>query len=51
VRAVLSSFAQSARVFRDIFGNPAQIRVELAFVSSTAAEWGSWVAMLVFAYH
>jgi MFS family permease len=50
VRAVLSSFAQSARVFRDVFGNPDLRRVELAFVSSSAAEWGSWVAILVFAY-
>ena len=50
MRRALSSFAQSARVFRDVFVNPDLRRVELAFVSSTAAEWGSWVAMLVFAY-
>jgi MFS family permease len=48
--AVLSSLAQSSRVFREVFGNPDLRRVELAFVGSSAAEWGSWVAMLVFAY-
>jgi Cyclic nucleotide-binding domain/Major Facilitator Superfamily len=48
--ATLSSFAQSARVFREVFCNPDLRRVELAFVGFTAAEWGSWVAMLVFAY-
>ena len=50
MRAALSSFAQSVRVFPDVFGNPDLRRVELAFVGFTAAEWGSWIAIMVFAY-
>ena len=50
MRAVLSNLAQSARVFRAVFGNPDLRRVELAFVGFNAAEWGAWVAILVVAY-
>jgi hypothetical protein len=50
MRAALSSFAQSARVSRDVFGNPDLRRVELAFVGFTASEWATWIAILVFAY-
>jgi MFS family permease len=48
--AALSSFAQSSRVFRDVFSNPDLRRVELAFVGFAAAEWATWVAIMVFAY-
>jgi MFS family permease len=48
--AALSSLAQSSRVFRGVFGNPDLRRVELAFVGFTAAEWATWIAILVFAY-
>jgi MFS family permease len=50
MRAVLSNLAQSARVFRAVFGNADLRRVELAFVGFNAAEWGAWVAILVVAY-
>jgi MFS family permease len=50
MQAALSSFAQSARVSRGVFGNPDLRRVELAFVGFTAAEWATWIAILVFAY-
>ena len=45
MRAALSSLSRSIRVF----GNPNLRRVELAFVGFNAAEWGTWIAILVFA--
>src|SRR5688500_20382776 len=50
MRTLLSNLAQTARVFRAVFGNPDLRRVELAFVGFNAAELGTWVAILVFAY-
>ncbi len=49
MRAALSSLSRSIRVFGEVFGNPDLRRVELAFVGFNAAEWGTWIAILVFA--
>jgi len=50
MRAVLSNLAQAVLVFRAVFVNPDLRRVELAFVGFNAAEWGTWIAILVVAY-
>lgn len=50
MRSAFSNVAHSLRVSLDAFGNPQLRRVELAFVGFTAAEWGTWIAILVFAY-
>ena len=39
-----------ARVIGGVFGNPDLCRLELAFAAFNAAQWGTWVAMLVYAY-
>ncbi|CAN5694952.1 hypothetical protein BH18ACT11_BH18ACT11_16910 [soil metagenome] len=50
MRALISSLAEVVRAFRAVFGNPDLRRVELAFVGFNAAELGTWIAILVFAY-
>ena len=46
----MSYAAQMPRVLGGVMRNPDLRRVELAFVAFNAAEWGVWIAMLVYAY-
>jgi cyclic nucleotide-binding protein/MFS transporter len=41
---------RAAAVVGSVFGNRDLRRVELAFVAFNSAEWGVWIAMLVYAY-
>jgi MFS family permease len=50
MRVILSNLVQAVWAFRAVFGNPDLRRVGLAFVGFNAAEWGTWIAILVVAY-
>jgi MFS family permease len=41
---------RSARLLAGVFRNADLRRVELAFVGFNAAEWGVWIALLIYAY-
>ena len=50
MEGLVSSLTEAVRAFRAVFGNPDLRRVELAFLGFNAAELGTWIAVLVFAY-
>ena len=46
----MASLAETTRVFRSALRRPALRRILLAYFLFNAAEWATWIAMLVFAY-
>ena len=49
-RGIRTQLALTLRVVRAIFGSPALRHVEAAFLLFNAVEYGTWVAMLLYAY-
>jgi MFS family permease len=47
---LVSGLAGVSALVRQVFQNRELRRVELAFVGFNVAEWGTWIAILVFAY-
>jgi hypothetical protein len=50
VGSLLQRFRRTVRVFGSVFANPDLRRVLLAYSTFGMAEWGTWMAILVFAF-
>ena len=50
MRGLLSRLRATLRVAAEVLRNPTLRRVELAFLAFSAVEYGSWVAILLYAY-
>ena len=50
MRGLTDRLRATGRVAAEVVRNPSLRRVELAFVAFSAVEYGSWVALLLFAY-
>jgi MFS family permease len=50
VHVLTRRFSEAGRAYRTVFRNPSLRRVQLAYGTSIAAEWGAVVALAIFAY-
>jgi MFS family permease len=50
VHALTRRFSEAGGAYRTVFRNPSLRRVQLAYGTSIAAEWGAIVALAIFAY-